>query len=180
MVPRRIPTRERGRESSRLRLVNNSVCIKVVARAILRRQRTTTLREGGMLCESWTRLARLNFPDKVSGNVGSGLVARKKKKRETRQRGRDERNAHVQTFPLVERDFLIRILEYGASLCFWKGVRRLSPYLLCHPPPPLFFPSSSFLFNFFPPDAKGASGFPTTMLLSRGARVIVPVLWAEK
>lgn len=40
--------------------------------------------EGGMLCESWTRLARLNFPDKVSGNVGGGLVARKKKKRETR------------------------------------------------------------------------------------------------
>lgn len=80
MVPRRIPTRERGRESSRLRLVNNSVCIKVVARAILRRQRTTTLREGGMLCESWTRLAGLNFPDKVSGNVGGGLVARKKKK----------------------------------------------------------------------------------------------------
>lgn len=36
--------------------------------------------EGGMLCESWTRLARLNFPDKVSGNVGGGLVARKKKK----------------------------------------------------------------------------------------------------
>lgn len=43
--------------------------------------------EGGMLCESWTRLAGLNFPDKVSGNVGGGLVARKKKKRETRQRG---------------------------------------------------------------------------------------------
>lgn len=33
-----------------------------------------------MLCESWTRLARLNFPDKVSGNVG-GLVARKKGRR---------------------------------------------------------------------------------------------------
>lgn len=55
--------------------------------------------EGGMLCESWTRLARLNFPDKVNGNVGGGLVARKKKKRETRQRGRDSKDpAETRTF----------------------------------------------------------------------------------
>lgn len=44
--------------------------------------------------------------------------------------------------------------------------------------PPLFH--LSFLIFSLPLDAKGASGFPTTMLLSRGGRVIVPALWGEK
>lgn len=78
-----------------------------------------------------------------------------------------------------ERDFFNQNLGIlGASLCFSKGVRRLSLCLLC--PPPLLLFHLSFLIFSLPLDAKGASGFPTTMLLSRGGRVIVPALWGEK
>lgn len=44
-------------------------------------------------------VSAVKFSDKVSGNVGGGLVARKKKKRETRQRGRDSKDpAETRTF----------------------------------------------------------------------------------
>lgn len=67
MVPRRIPTKERERErSSRFRLVNNSVCIKVVARA-------TTTNDYAILFET-----RLNFPNKVK--KVAGLVSSQEKK----------------------------------------------------------------------------------------------------
>lgn len=66
MVPRRIPTKERERGSSRFRLVNNSVCIKVVARA-------TTTNDYAILFET-----RLNFPNKVK--KVAGLVSSQEKK----------------------------------------------------------------------------------------------------
>lgn len=110
---------ERERErSSRFRLVNNSVCIKVVARA-------TTTNDYAILFET-----RLNFPKSKKSSRSRHVAG---KKRERRVKGGEAREMEAQTFKrFQERDFFNQNLGIlGASLCFSKGVRRLSPCLLC-------------------------------------------------
>ena len=132
--------------------------------------RATTTNDYAILFET-----RLNFPNKVK--KVAGLVSSQEKKERDAWKGERLERWRLKRSNVSRRGiFLIRILEYLEQASVSRKGLDVFPLAFC-----VSSSFSSFLFNFFPPlDAKGASGFPTTMLLSRGGRVIVPALWGEK